>query len=50
MHHGTTNVNHMQLREYQTEAIDNLRNIRTISNSNPIPAIELAINFYGRKY
>ena len=31
-------------------AIDNLRNIRTISNSNPIPAIELAINFYGRKY
>ena len=31
-------------------AIDNLKNIRTISNSNPIPAIELAINFYGRKY
>ena len=25
MHHGTTNVNPMQLREYQTEAIDNLR-------------------------
>tara|TARA_B100000965_G_scaffold390080_1_gene396502 strand:- start:1199 stop:2149 length:951 start_codon:yes stop_codon:yes gene_type:complete len=31
-------------------AIDALRNIRTISMSNPIPAIELAINFYGRKY
>ena len=31
-------------------AIDSLKNIRTISNSNPIPAIELAINFYGRKY
>ena len=34
----------------RSNAIDALRNIRTISMSNPIPAIELAINFYGRKY
>ena len=36
MHHGTTNVNPMQLREYQTEAIDNLRTSLQQGSKSPL--------------
>ena len=36
MHHGTTNVNHMQLREYQAEAIDNLRSSLQDGSRSPL--------------